>query len=360
MELRSYDESYLPHAMNLMSSMLECAVDYFHQDADRFFHLFLLSPMCGQFESGDPALLQDHTGLELCCMALGKLDPPSYVPSIEEHTPLSWAVRSLTYCQWYMNRTFCEIVLCAPLSDILSWYSDLHDKSTEEFIHAVAARLRKRPTNLELFRRREGLSQRQLSVRTGVSLRSIQLYEQRQNDLYKAQYNTLSALAKIFHCTSDDLMDSNTLPYYESEPHSDPFMQKFYESALTNNVKGCILHDHNDRLERQILSLKQGYLSQLSTHGQIVGDKYHTTPAAFMENWLAYWTPVISHRLIQNIGLERVLDLFERIANEAVEKSLPHTSTPRPSPPVNMLCMISAETLYTAVASAVEAVKLMK
>ena len=83
MELRSYDESYLPHAMNLMSSMLECAVDYFHQDADRFFHLFLLSPLCGQFESGDPALLQDHTGLELCCMALGKLDPPSYVPSIE-------------------------------------------------------------------------------------------------------------------------------------------------------------------------------------------------------------------------------------------------------------------------------------
>lgn len=300
MELRSYDESYLPHAMNLMSSMLECAVDYFHQDADRFFHLFLLSPLCGQFESGDPALLQDHTGLELCCMVLGKLDPPSYVPSIEEHTPLSWAARSLTYCQWYMNRTFCEIVLCAPLSDILSWYSDLHDKSTEEFIHDVAARLRKRPTNLELFRRREGLSQRQLSVRTGVSLRSIQLYEQRQNDLYKAQYNTLSALAKIFHCTSDDLMDSNTLPYYESEPHSDPFMQKFYESALTNNVKGCILHDHNDRLERQILSLKQGYLSQLSTHGRIVGDKYHTTPAAFMENWNSYWNAVISAHLTRS------------------------------------------------------------
>lgn len=125
MELRSYDESYLPNAMNLMSSMLECAVDHFHQDADRFFHLFLLSPMCGQFESGDPALLQDHTGLELCCMALGKLDPPSYVPSIEEHTPLSWAARSLTYCQWYMNRTFREIVLCVPLSEILSWYSTL-------------------------------------------------------------------------------------------------------------------------------------------------------------------------------------------------------------------------------------------
>ena len=68
MELRSYDESYLPHAMNLMSSMLECAVDHFHQDADRFFHLFLLSPLCERFESGDSVLLQDHTGLELCCM----------------------------------------------------------------------------------------------------------------------------------------------------------------------------------------------------------------------------------------------------------------------------------------------------
>lgn len=68
-------------------------------------------------------------------------------------------------------------------------------------------------------------------------------------------------------------------------------MQKFYESALANSVKGNVLHNHNDRLERQILSLKQGYLSQLSTHGQIVGDKYHTTPTAFTENWLAYAPP---------------------------------------------------------------------
>ena len=121
MELRSYDESYLPHTMNLMSSMLECAVDHFHQDADRFFHLFLLSPLCERFESGDPALLQDHTGLELCCMVLGKLDPPADVTTAKENTPLAWATRSLTYCQWNMNRTFREIVLCAPLSDILSW-----------------------------------------------------------------------------------------------------------------------------------------------------------------------------------------------------------------------------------------------
>ena len=219
-----------------MSSMLECAVDHFHQDTDCFFHLFLLSPLCEQFESGDSVLLQDHTGLELCCIVLGKFDSPAYIPSIEEHTPLSWAAHSLTYCQWYMNRTFREIVLCAPLSDILSWYPDLHDKSAEEFITAVAARLRKRPTNPELFRRREGLSQRQLSVRTGVSLRSIQLYEQRQNDLYKAQYNTLSALAKAFHCTPDDLMDSNTLPYSYATPEFDAGMEPLIAAKILHHT----------------------------------------------------------------------------------------------------------------------------
>ena len=51
-------------------------------------------------------------------------------------------------------------------------------------------------TNLARIRKQRGLSQSQLARKANVTLRSIQLYEQRQNDISKAQYNRLAAIAQ--------------------------------------------------------------------------------------------------------------------------------------------------------------------
>ena len=62
-------------------------------------------------------------------------------------------------------------------------------------------------TNLRLLRENKGISQAELARRTGVSLRSIQQYEQKQKDINKAQALTLYNLAKEFDCSVEALME---------------------------------------------------------------------------------------------------------------------------------------------------------
>ena len=46
-----------------------------------------------------------------------------------------------------------------------------------------------------------------LAELSAVSLRSIQMYEQRNNDISKAQFNVLNELAKVLNCPVYDLVD---------------------------------------------------------------------------------------------------------------------------------------------------------
>ena len=62
-------------------------------------------------------------------------------------------------------------------------------------------------TNLKRIRTTKGYSQKKLAEQSGVSLRSIQMYEQRRKDINKAQSNSLFRLAKALYCTMEDLME---------------------------------------------------------------------------------------------------------------------------------------------------------
>ena len=62
-------------------------------------------------------------------------------------------------------------------------------------------------TNLKRIRTAYGCSQRELSKMSGVSLRSIQMYEQRNKDINKAQSDSLYRLAKALGCTMEDLLE---------------------------------------------------------------------------------------------------------------------------------------------------------
>ena len=63
-------------------------------------------------------------------------------------------------------------------------------------------------TNLKRIRTAKGYSQKQLAELSGVSLRSIQMYEQRQKDINKAQSDSLFRLAKALGCTMEDLLEN--------------------------------------------------------------------------------------------------------------------------------------------------------
>lgn len=87
----------------------------------------------------------------------------------------------------------------------------LHEADISKFAEAadkvIQENLSEGETNLKRIRRANGFSQKQLAEISGVALRMIQLYEQRQNDINKAQASTLNALARSLNCRLEDLME---------------------------------------------------------------------------------------------------------------------------------------------------------
>ena len=62
-------------------------------------------------------------------------------------------------------------------------------------------------TNLKCIRTTYGCTQAELAKRSGVSLRSIQMYEQHNKDINKASAETVLSLAKVLGCTMEDLLE---------------------------------------------------------------------------------------------------------------------------------------------------------
>jgi len=59
---------------------------------------------------------------------------------------------------------------------------------------------------LKPLRQKRKLTQEQLALLSGVNLRSIRSYEQGDNDIAKAQGNTLQMLAKALDCSIEELL----------------------------------------------------------------------------------------------------------------------------------------------------------
>lgn len=62
-------------------------------------------------------------------------------------------------------------------------------------------------SNLQAKRKAAGLSQSQLAARVGMSLRTLQYYEQGALDINKAAAGTVYRLAVALECSVEDLLE---------------------------------------------------------------------------------------------------------------------------------------------------------
>lgn len=62
--------------------------------------------------------------------------------------------------------------------------------------------------NLKHYREKAGLSQSQLAERAGISVRTLQDYEQNRKPLEGARAITVLTLSRIVGCTVEDLIDN--------------------------------------------------------------------------------------------------------------------------------------------------------
>ena len=88
-------------------------------------------------------------------------------------------------------------------------YDTLHEADVTKFADIVNVRMKEYyfETNLKRIRTIYGLTQAELAERAGVTLRSIQMYEQRNKNINKASVDTVYKLAKTLGCTIEDLIE---------------------------------------------------------------------------------------------------------------------------------------------------------
>ena len=210
----AYSELYLDDAMNNLGDMVEFAVCDLGFDPDEFFGWFISSGIASKFEKGNPKYIAGLSGFELAEAVLRETNvsyekrEPSY---IEFKGREYWAGWILAYYQWETGKRFEDIVKDGlTLSTVFSMYI-LHEADESKFVDAanelIARNKEKRKSKLSDIRKARGFTQQQLSKASGVTLRMIQLYEQRQNDISKAQVTVVIDLANALGCEVEDLLD---------------------------------------------------------------------------------------------------------------------------------------------------------
>ena len=214
MEIRAYNELYLDDAMQNLGDMIDYAVHDCGYEPDTFFQMFLVSGIATSFERGNPKYVVGMSGVELARAVLRGVNAatdfpePTYSPDCSREY---WAGWILAYYQWLKKKRFEDIVEEGlPLSRICDMYI-LHEADESKFVEQadmIIERYRSnRISKLQRIRKARGFTQQQLSEASGVTLRMIQLYEQRRNDINKAQVNVVLSLSKALGCDVEDILE---------------------------------------------------------------------------------------------------------------------------------------------------------
>ena len=208
----AYSESYLSDAKDRLSQFFDYLINDCGMKADWVASIFLSSGYAEQFERGNPAILAGMSGIELARAVVEatykkkKLPEPGYAEGL---SPEYWAGWTLAEYQWYSGKRFRDIFEHVKLSEIIPMYSVYHEMDVSKFIETMDERCAATLPECRLKKLREsrGLSQAELAKISGVSLRSIQMYEQRVNDIDKAQAQTVYKLSRVIGCAMEDLLE---------------------------------------------------------------------------------------------------------------------------------------------------------
>ena len=206
----AYDKLYLDRARRTMGNMFDVAVYRLGYELPVFFEKFVTTNMAEGFQRGVPDLLVGRSGAELVIEVLERSGESGVhldgQPSMNR-SPEYWTGWALCYYQWLTGKSFADIVAHVPLDTILSLYGPYHEMDIRQFADKMDELYGEQPTRLKQLRTQAGLSQSQLAQLTGIPLRTLQQYEQRQKDINKAQGTYLLALTKILCCSLEDLME---------------------------------------------------------------------------------------------------------------------------------------------------------
>ena len=208
----AYQETYLSNAQALLGDAFDYAVNTCGISGNNFVKLFSVSSVSKRIENGEPAYLAGKSGIEVVADILA--EATGKAPTVKPQTNFSrsreyWIGWAVAYYQWFSGRKFSNIFTVLSFEDLQQMYAPLHEADISKFADIADTRMRAyfADTNLKRIRTTYGCTQAELAKRSGVSLRSIQMYEQRNKDINKASAETVLSLAKVLGCTMEDLLE---------------------------------------------------------------------------------------------------------------------------------------------------------
>lgn len=209
---RAYQEIYLNKAQSVLGDAFDYAINTCDIAGNDFIKLFSASTVSGRMENGEPATLAGMSGIEIASEIISETTGKELSPKQKERFDRSkeyWIGWAVAYYQWYSGRKYSEIFRVFSYDDLQQMYHPLHEADITKFVDVVDKRIREyyAETNLKRIRTAYGCTQAELAKKADVSLRSVQMYEQRNKDINKASVETVYRLAKSLGCTVEDLIE---------------------------------------------------------------------------------------------------------------------------------------------------------
>lgn len=210
--MSAYPEMYLSQAQKHLGEAFDYAINVCSMSPDDFINMFIASDAIKGIENGNAKYILGMSGIELLmeivCRAKGKYFE---IEAVERfgRTVEYWAGWALAYYQWHSNRRFSEILCAIPFRKLTAMYYPLHEADITKFAETMDSIVRDyySDTALKRYRKILGYSQSLLSEESQVSLRSIQMYEQRKKDINKAGSETVYRLSKVLGVPMEFLLE---------------------------------------------------------------------------------------------------------------------------------------------------------
>lgn len=208
----AYQEMYLNNAQALLGDAFDYAINACGIAGDSFMKLFSVSSVSNRIENGEAAYIMGKSGIEAAVDVL--VETTGKAPTAKPKANFArsreyWIGWAVAYYQWFSGRKFSDIFKVLSFEDLERMYAPLHEADISKFADIADAKVREyfADTNLKRIRTLYGCTQAELARRSNVSLRSIQMYEQRNKEINKASAETVLSLAKVLGCTMEDLLE---------------------------------------------------------------------------------------------------------------------------------------------------------
>ena len=201
--IHAYNEVYLDTVMKNLAALFDIAINAEDYNEDEFADIFSKSDMASGIENGTPDMLAGKSATELLIELTGKDCEYTNIPMAR--TPQYWAGWILAFAQWYLNKSFADILSVMPFSRLVNMYHPYHEADEMKTVEIIQD-LFPNDSTLKKLRLERGLTQEQLALLSGVNVRSVRSYEQGSNDISKAQGETLVRLAKTLNCKVENLL----------------------------------------------------------------------------------------------------------------------------------------------------------